>query len=124
MYFFFLLLAILIISIILTIVHDECWLISDFVIGFIFVMYSLLCLGATFSNSEPEKYRLKYDGYIHRLSEIDTYETDEKLKLYKDIYDYNNHVESCKQFLNGRWFNWAVENAFYDMPLIELSEDE
>ena len=67
---------------------------------------------------------MKYDGYIHRLSEIDTYGTEEKLKLYNDIYEYNKHIEACRHFLNGRWFNWAVEDDFYDIPLIELPEDE
>ena len=119
MYFFFLLLGLLIVSIILTIVHDEIWLIADFVIGFIFFMYSILCICATFSNSQPEKYRLKYDAYIYRLSEVDTYESEERRQLYKDLYDYNQHLKSMKELLHGHWFNWAVENGYDDLQTID-----
>lgn len=119
MYFFFLLLALLIISIILTIVHNELWEILATVFGIGLLIYSFMCVGAIISNSDSEKYRLKYDEYIHRLSEVDTYESEEKQQLYKDIYDYNQYIKTAQELLHGRWFNWAIENGYDDLQTID-----
>lgn len=120
MYTFFIILGLFVLSIILGKFVAEVFQFAAVILGIIFTLTCIVCLGCRFSNSETEKYSMTYDALVYRLSNYNSYETKEKIKLIEDIGFYNRHVEATQHALQSRWVNWMVEPGFMDLELIEI----
>ena len=120
MYTFLIILTLFILSSVLGIFADEVFQFVAVIMGIVFAFICILCLASRFGNSGTERYSTKYDALMYRLSNYDSYETKEKIKLISDIGEYNSEVEANQHALQGRWVNWMVEPGFMDLKLIEI----